>query len=400
MFDTLYIGTSGLLGNAKGLKIVSNNLANVNTPGFKSSQLQFADVFSRNGGATDGSGQSAEPGGKGMNTLGAALNFRPGSEQSTGNPLDQVINGNGLFTVRRENELLYTRAGDFRFNGDEVLTNSAGDHVQGLDSGGKLVDVTLKDLASSAPKATTTVSLRGNLTSVVAIPPVDAVVSNIPIIDAAGGSRAVNLSLRDAGGGSYTVTVTDAAAATTTPAPTPLGTGTVRFANGVAVAGADSVTFQYATAGVAAFAVKLDFAKTEARLTPTTLSFDTQDGHVAGVRTNQSIDADGTVSVSYSNGQTRKGARLALANFSTEKDLVQAGGGAFSRTAQGRVQYGYAGVDAFGSLVSGRREGSNVDLAEEFSNLIVMQRGYQAASHVISTTNDMIQQLFDMKGNR
>lgn len=396
MFDTLYIGTSGLLGNAKGLKIVSNNLANVNTPGFKGSQLQFADLFEQGGGVTNGQGQQHGNAGMGVATLGAALNFRPGSDQSTGNPLDQSINGNGLFTVRRDGELLYTRAGDFRFDGDEVLTNGAGDHVQGLDGSGRLVDITLDAYASSAAKATANITFNGILTTTVAVPPVDAAINGVTVIDPAGGSHTINLSFKDIGGGSYTVTATDGVTGGAT-----LGTGTLKFAGGLPVAGNNGFTIQYASTGVPAFAVKLDFSSNvTAQSTPTTLAMGKQDGYVAGVRTDQAIAADGTVTVSYSNGQKVKGPRLAIAQFVTEKDLVQVGGSAFAKTAEGTVHYGYASTDTYGTLVAGHREGSNVDLAEEFSNLIVMQRGYQAASHVISTANDMIQELFDMKGHR
>lgn len=396
MFDTLYIGTSGLLGNAKGLKIVSNNLANVNTPGFKGSQLQFADLFAQGGGVTNGQGQGLGNAGMGVATLGSTLNFRPGSDQSTGNPLDLSINGNGLFAVRRDGELLYTRAGDFRFDGNEVLTNSAGDHVQALDSSGRLVDITLDSLAGNAAKRTSGVTFSGNLTTSVAVPPVDAAVNGVTIIDPEGRGHTVNLSFKDVGGGSYAVTVTDTAAGAAL-----LGGGTIKFAGGFAVAGSDAINIQYTATGVPAFAVKFDFSSNvTALLTPSTLAMAKQDGHVAGVRTDQTIDADGTINVSYSNGEKGKGPRIALAQFVTEKDLLQVGGGAFAKTKEGTVHYGYASTDTYGTLVAGHREGSNVDLAEEFSNLIVMQRGYQAASHVISTANDMIQELFDMKGHR
>jgi len=388
MFDTLFIGTSGLLGNAKGLKIVSNNLANVNTPGFKGSQLQFADLFEQGGGVIAHDGHR-EPAGQGVASLGARLNFRPGSDQSTGNALDQSINGNGMFTLRRDGELRYTRAGDFQFDAKEVLTNGAGDHVQALDANGKLVDITLGGLGRNAAKASATVKFSGNITTAVAVPPVDTTVNGVTVIDAAGTSHTLILTIKDAGGGSYTVGAADS----TAPAVV-VGTGTIKFAAGAPVSGSDGFNLTYLQQ-----AVKLDFSGVVAQGGPSGVS-SSQDGYAAGVRTDQTIDSDGTIKVRYSNGQTAKGPRLALAQFVTESDLEQAGGGAFTKTRDGVVHYGYAGVDAFGTLTAGHREGSNVDLAEEFSNLIVMQRGYQAASHVISTANDMIQELFDMKGHR
>ncbi len=395
MFDTLMIGTSGLLGNAKGLKIVGNNLANVNTPGFKGSSLQFADLFEQgSAGGRQAAGQGG-PAGIGVNTLGARLDFKPGTDQSTGNALDQSINGNGLFVISRNGQLLYTRAGDFQFNARNVLTNGAGDHVQALEAGGKLSDVTLDSLARSAPKASATIKLRGNLTSTVAVPPVDTVVSGVSIIDPNGVTHMVALTFKDGGDGSYKVSVNEATASGAL-----LGGGTIKYAAGAAVAGANTIELKYTASGVPAFPVTLDFSDSASGQTPSTLAVASQDGYVAGVRTDQSIDADGTISVRYSNGQTAKGPRLALAQFSTEGDLAQVGGGAFARSADATVQYGYAGAESFGTLVAGHREGSNVDLAEEFSNLILMQRGYQASSHVISTANDMIQELFDMKGHR
>lgn len=389
MFDTLFIGTSGLLSNAKGLKIVSNNLANVNTPGFKGSQLQFADLFEQGGGVVAHDGHK-EPTGQGVTSLGARLDFRPGSDQSTGNALDQSINGNGMFTLRRDGELRYSRAGDFQFDGKEVLTNGAGDHVQGLDSSGKLIDITLTGLERNPAKATATVKLVGNVTTTVAVPAVDTTVNGVTVIDASGASHTLTLTIKDTGGGSYVVSAADSAAPSVM-----LGVGTIKFAGGSPVAGSDSFNLQYQQQ-----TVKLDFSGAGAQGTPSGMSMGSQDGYVAGVRTDQTIDSDGTIKVRYSNGQTAKGPRLAMAQFVTESDLEQAGGGAFTKTSDGVVQYGYAGSDAFGKLVAGHREGSNVDLAEEFSNLIVMQRGYQAASHVISTANDMIQELFDMKGHR
>jgi flagellar hook protein FlgE len=394
MLDTLLIGTSGLLANAQGLKIVSNNLANVNTPGFKGSQLQFSNLFEQ--GTHGGQAQFRNAGGMGVETLGAALNFKSGADQTTGNTMDQSINGNGMFTVAREGELFYTRAGDFQFNSDNVLVNSAGDHVQALANGGGLEDITLTGLERSLPKATSKVIITGNLTSTVADPVVDAKLNAVTIIDPEGGTHTVNLVFKNNGDGSFAVIITDGIVG-----GADVGSGTLQFTGGSPVEGAGAITFQYANAKVPPFDVVLDFSEhANALPSATTLAMLSQDGHVAGVRTDQVIGADGTVTVHYSNGQTVKGPRLALAQFGTTSDLVAVSGGAFSSVDGAQVTYGYANSESFGGLLAGHREGSNVDLAEEFSNLILMQRGYQASSHVVSTANDMIQELFDMKGHR
>jgi flagellar hook protein FlgE len=394
MFDIIFIGTSGLLNHAKGLRVVGNNLANVNTPGFKSSQLQFANLFERNSSAaaqSDSSGNLAQTG-SGLASLGSQVNFRAGLEQGTGNPLDLAINGNGFFAVKRGDTLLYTRSGDFGFNDTGILVNAAGDHVQGLDASGQLADITLGTLGRSPAKATGAVMFAGELSSTIATPPIDVSVAGVTVLDANGVNQPLTLSFHNDGAGTYTVTVKDAANAT-------VSTGVIAFAGGAPLAGKDALTFSYAPAGQAASDVKLDFsALVNLPSSAVPIRVQSQDGYGAGVKTDQTIGSDGVLTAQYSNGQSATGARLALADFVTEAALAEAGGSAFRMVGGATVHYGYAGTDSFGKLAPGRREGSNVDLAEEFGNLILMQRGYQASSHVISTANDMIQQLFDMKG--
>lgn len=391
MFETLMIGTSGLLSNAKGLKVVGNNLANVNTAGFKSSQLQFSELFEQGG----GSRPDGQPEAQGQGVAGQATRvmFRNGNDQTTGKALDLAINGNGFFVVKRDDQLLYTRAGQLEFNGDNVLVNSHGDKVQAMDANGKLADIGLAELEHSLPKASSLVKIAGILTTVVTSPPVNATLNGLSLIAPSGASVSVNLTFVSAGGGNYTVKVTDAATSTE------LGSGTIKFANGFAVPGSSTMSFNYSNADTPEFAVQLDFNAVQNNGQSNQLAMASQDGYGSGVRVDQSIAADGTVTVRYSNGQTAKGPRLVLADFQAESDLEQVSGGFVAREGA-QVRHGYAGDGPFGKLQAGHLEGSNVDLAEEFGNLILMQRGYQASSHVISTANDMIQQLFDMKGHR
>lgn len=392
MFDTISIGTSGLLVHSKGLRVVGNNLANVNTPGFKSAQLQFANLFEQNGGAPAQANSFGSSGtGTGVQSIGTQINFRAGLDQSTGNPLDLNINGNGFFAVKRDGDILYTRSGEFRFDDKGALINASGDHVQSLDNG-KLVDLTIDKFGRSMPKATSTVKFRGNLSSTLADPAVDAVINGISVIDANGSAHELSLSFKDNGAGKYTVSVKNKAG-------TVLATGPLNFTKGFPDADANQVGFSFTPPGGTSFQVKFDFSENvQSVLTPTTLALSTQDGYAAGVKTDQTIDADGVVTLFYSNGQNVKGPRVALANFDADSDLEQGASSTFTKKANVTAHYGFAGTDDFGKLAIGHREGSNVDLAEEFGNLILMQRGYQASSHVISTANDMIQQLFDMKG--
>jgi flagellar hook protein FlgE len=393
MFETIFIGTSGLMAHAKGLRVVGNNLANVNTPGFKSAQLQFGELFDHGGALSGQTGQGGAQLGTGVDALTARLNFKAGADQATGSPLDLQINGNGFYVLQREGETLYSRAGDLRFDDKGVLVNTNGDHVQALDAGGQLADVTLDQFEHSLAKPTAEVKVRGNL-------PTPAIVAGAPlpapttinaenIIDADGVAHTLKLTFQQTATGVFTVTVNDGSTA--------VGSGSLKFALGSAVAGSNVVNVNYTPAGGTATAIKFDFSSASALAGTGSLQA-SADGYLGGVRADQSIKADGTLVVHYSNGQTVDGPRLALANFDTVQDLEQAGGSAFRKSATAVADYGNPASGSFGALVAGHREGSNVDLAEEFSNLILMQRGYQASSHVISTANDMIQQLFDMKG--
>ncbi|HEY0589177.1 MAG TPA: flagellar hook-basal body complex protein [Pseudoduganella sp.] len=393
MFESISIGTSSLLGHEKGLRTVGNNLANVNTAGFKSSQLGFTALFDQQAGGGQAGANGGAGGGTGVKVGGSVVNFQAGLDQSTGNPTDLKINGNGFFVIKRGNEYLYTRAGDFSFNDKGVLVNGAGDTVQAMAEGGKLADLELDKQLRSPAKATTTLKFAGVIPS----PPAgstaalaDVTLPSITAVDANGSSHTLSMKIHYNGSSEYALTVSEGA--------TTVGTGTLKFAGAYPVPGFNAVTMNWTPAGLAATSLKFDFSSdVMAQPGASTIAFASQDGYAAGAKSDQTIGADGVVTIKYSNGQTSTGPRLALADFASVRDLSEAGGSAFRRSADAVASYGYADTTTFGKLQVGHREGSNVDLAEEFSNLILMQRGYQAASHVVSTANEMIQQLFEMK---
>jgi flagellar hook protein FlgE len=395
VLDTITVGTSGLIGYSKGLRVIGNNLTNVNTPGFKQSELQFADLFYQSTGS-DGhaSGGTHMQLGTGLNTLATLTNFKQGDLRQTGNPLDTAVNGDGYFIMRAGDRSRYTRAGHFEFDRDRVLTNkTSGARVAGVDDSGKLVDITLQGLQNNAPKATTAVQLTGNL---FATANADITLDPVKVFDPVGGEHVFKLTFKNNSAttpGSWTVTVADGGA-------TVVGSGNIAFANGTIVAGSEMVALSYAPPNVAPFPIALDFSGATSNANATSIAMGSQDGFGAGALTSTSFDEDGTLVVSYSNGQTAQGAHLALARFAAGQDLLPVGGNEFESANGAPDRIGRAKTGAFGSISAGAIEGSNVDMAEEFSNLIVMQRGYQASSHVVSTANEMIQQLFDMKGRR
>lgn len=389
MFDTIYIGMSGLSGYAKGLKVIGNNLTNVNTPGFKSSQLQFADLFYQNDQIGDGKTQY----GSGLNTLATTTNFQPGSPSQTGNPLDLAIDGDGFFILRNAKGTQYTRSGQFQFNEAGYLIDpNTGSRVAGMENG-RLIDISINALRTNPPKVTSEVTFTGNLSSTATT---DFTLNGVKLFDPEGGEHSVTLVFKNNSAttpGNWTVTISDELGT--------LGTGTLQFLGGTPSAASSVISFTYARPGSSAFSVDLNFSDNVtsfASANSSTLAMNTQDGYGTGALTGASFDTDGNLITSYSNGQSGRGARLALALFTSNQDLLAIGNNQFETVSGQRVYIGSPGDGAFGSLRAGSVEGSNVDLAQEFSNLIVMQRGYQASSSTITTTNEMIQQLFDMRG--
>jgi len=392
VLDTIYIGTSGLTSYSEGLRTVSNNLTNVNTPGYKGSQLQFADMFSQQGGSGGSTGGAS---GGGLQALATAINFKQGDFQQTGNALDAAIDGKGFFVLSDKGQTRYTRDGQFQFDTDGYLTSRVdGARVQSLSDKGQLADIKLSSIQNNAPKATGTVTFSGNLAS----DATNFTLSDVTVIDAVGGQHNLTLTFTN-----NNATTAEAWGVTVMDGSTTVGSGTIQFSSGLPMSGKNSISLTYSPTGVAAIPLKFDFSSgvtSFAASGTSTLSLTQQDGHVAGTLTDVTFDDEGFLSAKYSNGQTAKGARLALAGFDSEVNIEQAGSNEFTSNNLAAAHYGYAKTKSFGSLKSSVVEGSNVDMAQEFSNLIVMQRGYQASSHVVSTANDMIQELFDMKGHR
>lgn len=394
MLDTFHIGMSGLIAYSKGLQVVGNNLTNVNTPGFKASDMGFSGLFTEQNTGGGAGGTSNSEAGSGLGTLATRVDFQQGTLNQTGNPLDLAVNGQGFFITRDGAKMSYTRAGQFQFDKDGFLTSSSnGKRVAGMGDSGQLQDISLASLKTNPAKQTTRVTLQGILSSNATA---DIVTGGINVIDPAGGQHVLSLTLHNNSAttaGNWTATVKNEAGAT-------VGTGSLQFSNGIPDGTANTFTFTYAPPNLTAFPVTLDFSKNvnSADIGATsTLSVASADGNATGTLTGESFDSSGTLVATYSNGQTANGPRLALAIFDSNTALVEESGNQFRNTNARGVHFGSAGIGAFGVIASGVIEGSNVDLSQQFSNLIVMQRGYQAASQVLSTANDLVQNLLDMK---
>lgn len=392
MLDSIFTGMSGLLGYSRGLKTIANNTANMNTPGFKGSTLQFTDLFYSRGNLY-GSSVNGQLG-FGLNTAGTTLNFKQGELRNTNNALDMAVDGQGLFTFKDAGgKLHYSRAGQFKFDTNGTLINKADSaKVMGLDNGGGVQEISIAGLLTNPPKATNTVKFSGNLSSTATT----QTVNGVKVFDLNGGEHALSLQFTNTGTigiGTWSVNILDG---TTT-----VGTGSIAFSDSKIIPSTARVTFTYAPAGVAAIPVTLDFSTDVTSLSSgnvSNLALASQDGYGGGSMTQTTFDESGTLLLSYSNGQTVKGARLALSYFDTLDAVESVGGNRFDAINAAAWHRGAANQGAFGVVRAGVIEISNVDLSQEFSDLVIMQRGYQSSSQVVSTANEMLQQLFAMKG--
>jgi flagellar hook protein FlgE len=397
MLDSIYIGMTGLMGYSRGLKVISNNVANLNTPGFKGSHLQYADLFYSSGDSGSQGGVPVKRNmGLGLNTLSTTLDMRQGEFRQTGNSLDVAVDGEGMFVLRdAEGVLRYTRAGQFEFDKDGLLVSRIdGSKVMALDDQGRLTQVTLEGIRTNPAKASSSVSFKGNLS----LDDTDHVVGSVRVFDALGGEHTLGVTFTNQSPttpGSWTVTVREG---TTT-----IATGTIEFSNGLPVPASSTLAFTYSPTGVPPIALTLDFATdvtSFAAGTTSTLVMDDQNGFASGALASVAFDSQGRLKLKYANGQTVDGLRLALARVDTQAALEPLGGNLFGSRDPGATHIGAAGTESFGNVSAGLLELSNVDLSQEFSDLIITQRGYQAASQIVSTANEMIQVVFDMKARR
>jgi len=387
MIDSILIAESGLNGFEQGLRTISDNTANLNTPGFKGAVEQFSDMA---GGQTGNGSTFGQPG-LGLDTLGTTLNLSAGTLQSTSNPLDLAVNGDGFFTLRdTQGNIHYTQDGQFEFNdGGTLVSSVTGEDVMALDATKALVPISIAGLDTSAAQATSKVTFVGNLSSGATTDTVSA----INVIDNAGTSHSLSLTLvpDTATSGQWDLTLQDGS--------TTVGTASIAFTNGAVVAGSDTASFTYTPAGSTPVDLTFDFSTDVTSSnsgSSSTLAVSNADGFAAGQLTGKTFDSSGTLALTYSNGQTVKKSQLALSQYTSSDDVVATNSNEFSAKDGSQWKTGVAGDGDFGQIQSSTLEASNVDLSDEFSNLVIMQRGYQACSQVVSTASDMLTALFGM----
>lgn len=395
MFQAFYTGLSGMFSFSKNLDTVSNNIANMNTPGYRGADSFYKSLTN---------GDSLANGGSGFGTQISGLGYRfsSGDIRQTGNATDLAIAGQGMFVLKSGDQLLYTRAGQFAFNDDGLLVDSvSGFEVAALDDSGQVTSLNISNYKMLAPEATTNVDMTGNLSTDDSEHSIDG----LKVFNSLGEEVAVNVKFTNNSAtltGSWNVEITDKDGAS-------LATGEVRFgADGTPVAGFNSLAFTVADSlgGTSTIAINMGEPAAFTGATSTSagsnssLTGTVTDGHAIASLTSVAFNSDGSIKFTYSNGETASGPSIAMANFSNQSALKLVEGSIFTADDVSSRKINRAGEGAMGQIVAESIELSNVDLSKEFADMIIIQRGYQASSRVLNVANQMLEQLYESTRGR
>jgi flagellar hook protein FlgE len=411
IFGALSSGRSGLIVNGAALSVIGNNIANVGTVGFKGSRTEFADLI------------SAEAGGQvGKIGLGARIGavrtlFEQGAIEATGRSLDLAIEGQGFFVLREGQAQIFTRAGNFQKNADGTITNSLGHVLQGtpVDINGRpigaLSDVNVSGLQSQA-NATTLVNLSGNLDSTTTASTFDgssfttafntsSYSTSIQVFDSLGSPHDMTVFFTKTAANSWSVNLAvDAGDAGGTAGNIQLingGGGTITFNTDGTVNTTGSLTGNVTFSGAAAQAIAVDLDDFTQVAGPSGLNAVTQDGFGAGGLVSLTVNSVGVLSATFDNGQTRPLYQLAIASFRNPEGLIPAGNQLYRASIDsGPPAVATAQSQGNGSVLSSALEQSNVQIAQEFIDLISTQRAFQANARVITASDQLLGDLINI----
>ncbi len=395
-------GLSGLDAAAKNLDVIGNNVANANTVGFKESGVNFGDVY-----AASLAGAGANAVGIGTQVMDVAQEFSQGNITTTSNPLDVAINGKGFFRMDDNGAISYSRNGQFQLDKNGCIINSDGIKLTGFQAlNGTLVPGSLVDLAvpttDIAPTATTKATVGVNLSSSDAVLPLTGFVATDPttydrstgmtVYDSLGQQHAMTLYFNKTATNSWAVNVyIDGNAATGSPS-------TLAFNPDGSLASATNLAMSVnVTSGAAPLAINMDYGAVTQYGSAFGVNSLSQDGYGAGQLSGFDIGSDGTLTGTYTNGQTQTLGQVALADFTNPQGLRPLGQNLWAETSDsGQPLVGAPGTASLGSLQSAAVEDSNVDLTKELVNMITAQRTYQANAQTIKTQDTVMQTLVSL----
>ncbi len=400
---------SGLSADNLALDVVGNNLANLTTTGFKSDSVQFEDLLQQiSGGAQIGGGVASPT---------TERSFTQGSIQQTGGQFDAAIQGSGFFSVvNSAGATVYSRDGSFHLDNTGTLVNTNGEAVQGwmatngvVNAGGPTGNIVISAQGLQTPSPTANVTVTANLDATTAKGGTFS--TPVQFVDSLGSTHTLTATFTNTGPNawSYAITIPGADVASGTAGkPTSIATGNLTFSSaGVLTSPAAGSPVQLQIPGLADGAASQNinwnmfdtsgnplltqFAQTSAA------SGSTQDGIASATITGMSLQNGGNIVATFSNGKQMTIAQVAVANIANPDSLLSVGNNDYQLSAKTIApSVGAAGTGGRGTILGGSLEASNADIATEFTNLIVYQRGYQANSKVITTLDQVSQDLMQI----
>lgn len=410
MLRSMFSGITGLRAHQQMMDVVGNNIANVNTAGYKAQNAVFETVISqavKSPAAPVAAGQAIENQG-GQNGLqiglgvalgGVSTNFNQGSAQLTGVSTDFMIQGDGFFVANNGTENLFTRAGAFTTDAEGQLVTPDGSIIQGwmanatgvIDTNGVIGDIALPVSTYVAPVVSDALTVSGNIPK--ALANAGTVTSAITVYDALGTTATATATITKTGANAYTMSI-NGGAAVVVAFDAATGALAGGQANPITVTGGNVPADNIANGQ----AYVVDITGLTEYASPSSFAVTNQDGQGVGALSTFTTTADGQLIGVYSNGVKQPIAQLAVANFNNPNALEKVGDTTYRNTVNSGVALiGEAMADGRGSIQGGTLEMSNVDLAGEFTNLIVAQRGFAANSRTLTATDEMLQELMNIK---
>ncbi len=413
MLRALLSGVAGLKNQQLRMDVIGNNIANVNTIGFKGSRVTFQEGFAEVlASATRSSGNTGgrNPSQVGSGSVVASIDprFTQGALEATGQPLDLAIQGDNLFALREGERNVYSRAGNFQIDSEgrivlggteAVLQGKLADAAGNLS--GSVGDLVLQLDAVAPPAATSQLDLQGNLDASAEVGSRHTLATTV--YDATGEVYSLSLDFTYEGDGAWSWDVSGEGEAISAASG-----GTLRFNEDGTLAelsytgGASKLSLQTAEGREISIELAADGGAEHSGLTSfagvSTAAVVAQDGHEAGELVNINIGSDGLIEGVYSNGASLTLGQIALAGFTNPMGLLRTGGNLYEETAaSGTAVVGFGGEDMTSVIYSGALEGSNVDISEEFTNMIITQRGFQASARVITLADELLSELIALK---
>jgi flagellar hook protein FlgE len=421
MLTSLFTAVTGMNANGTALSVIGDNVANMNTTGFKSSRATFGDILAQQLGESQI--------GRGVMLTSVQSSFTQGTFENTASVLDMAVDGDGFFILKDTSGTYYSRAGQFEVDRTGNVVNPSGIKLQGYlfsASGAAtsgLGDINVSSLNSS-PNGSSNVTISANLDSRQSVIAGGFNIANagntsnfsssITVYDSLGNDHVINVYFTKTGGNAWAWNAVVSAADSTAGVDQIQATGTLAFtSNGALDVEATGVSptggFDFSGGATQNQAIVLDFGDSITTDTGTGLAgttqfgstsstlFQSQDGYSAGSLKSVTIGENGTMTGIFTNGQTRAIAQIALAKFVSPTGLTKLGKNSYGEsTDSGQPIISTPGTSGTGSVLSNTLELSNVDLAEEFVKMILSQRGFQANSRIISASDELMVELVNL----